>query len=336
MNRKDKGVGADQQGRESYYAEAGSWARDRDDARRNSARTAWIVAGVALGLSALEALALIGMMPLKTVVPYTLLVDRNTGYVQALEGVHPQAISADSTLRQALLAQYVIAREGYDATTISDQYRKVSLWSANGARAEYLAQMQTGNAASPINRYGRAQKVAVRVESVSPLGDARAQEGRALVRFVSTVQDARGNGPGNGGGAPGQPAYWVAVLQYRFVGNPASLEDRLTNPLGFQVVAYRRDQEAPPVAGPVAVAAQPALTPMSAAMASAAAAQPLALPAHTVAPSTREPTPRPNPAPPPGSVPLISRYAPWRIPQPAATPGPAAGQAASQITGGEP
>jgi type IV secretion system protein VirB8 len=193
------------------------------------------------------------MMPLKTVVPYTLLVDRNTGYVQALEGV-----PAGHQRRQRAAPGHAGAicdrARGYDAATISDQYRKVSLWSANGARAEYLAQMQAGNAASPINRHGRAQRWRCGWKA-SRRWAMRA--GRTGARWC--VLSPRCRMRAAMAGAAGQAAYWVAVLQYRFVGNPASLEDRLTNPLGFQVVAYRRDQEAPPVAAPVAAARSPLL-----------------------------------------------------------------------------
>ena len=216
---------------QDYFAQAQSWAQDREAMRRRSARAAWIVAGVASGIAALEAMALITLAPLKTVVPYTLLVDRNTGYVQALEGTHPQAVKADSALRQALLAQYVIAREGYDRGTISEQFRKVSLWSAGAARGEYVALMQASNPDSPLNQHGRKLVVA-QVESVSALG-----ADQALVRF-STQRDG------------GMRAYWVAVLRYRFSGEAQALADRLVNPLGFQVIGYRRDQEAPPVAEP--------------------------------------------------------------------------------------
>ena len=48
-------------------------------------------------------LALIGLMPLKTVVPYTLLVDRSTGFVEVLDGTHPQVIKPDAALVQAML-----------------------------------------------------------------------------------------------------------------------------------------------------------------------------------------------------------------------------------------
>ena len=44
--------------------------------------------------------------------------------------------------------------------------------------------------------------------------------------------------------ASAQRGWWAAQIRYRYSGEPMSLEDRLANPLGFQVIEYRRDQEA--------------------------------------------------------------------------------------------
>lgn len=225
--------------RETYYARAASWAADRQDSLRLSRRIAWLVAGVAAGIALLEAVALALLVPLKTVVPYTLLVDRHTGFVQVLPGTGPATITADEALTQSLLAQYVIAREGFDITSIASDYRKVALWSADSARRDYLAQMPASNPASPFQRLPRTSIVAVRVKSVSPL-----QPGVALVRFETERRDQ--------GQLSGPVEPWVAVIRYRFTGAPMALEDRLLNPLGFQVVRYRRDQEAVPSSTPVA------------------------------------------------------------------------------------
>jgi len=242
MSKKEAGVSGAEE-RQDYYAEGRSWAQEREAAQRSSARRAWIIAGVATGIAALEALALIALAPLKTVVPYTLLVDRNTGFVQALDGVHPQTIRPDSALVQSLLAQYVIAREGYDVATVADQFHKVSLWSAEAARQDYLALMPASNPQGPIARYGRNARMVVTVESVSPMGPQVGAQGQALVRFTTARRDVQGD-------SAAQPSYWVAVIHYRFAGDPQKIEDRLVNPLGFQVTAYRRDQEAAPVAEP--------------------------------------------------------------------------------------
>jgi type IV secretion system protein VirB8 len=61
---------------------------------------------------------------------YTLLVDRTTGYVQLLKGDGRQALAPDEALLKSLLAQYVIAREGFDITSVQVDYHKVGLWAA--------------------------------------------------------------------------------------------------------------------------------------------------------------------------------------------------------------
>lgn len=218
---------------DAYYADAATWNRDRLQALRSAQRTAWWVAGAAMVVALLEGVALLLLTPLKTVEPYTLLVDRTTGYVQALKPLDPGKIAPDTALTQSLLVQYVIAREGFDFDTINASYRKVALMSAGRARSGYLGQMQVSNPHSPLITYPRGTVVETQVKSVSPMG-----KGVALVRF-DTVRM-------NPGGQAQLRAPWIAVIHYRFSGEPLKLADRFVNPLGFQVVSYRRDQEALP------------------------------------------------------------------------------------------
>lgn len=230
-----------------YFAKAESWALDTRVQSARTRRAAWIVAGIAVAVALFEAVALALLTPLKTVQPVTLLVDRQTGYVQALDPLEPRRIGADAALTQSFLAQYVTAREGFDRAIAGVDYRKVALWSAERARADYLAAMPATNPASPLQRYPGGTVVTVRVKSVSRLSPST-----ALVRFDTQRRNRNG-----GTGAP-QP--WVSVLRYRYVDAPMALEDRLVNPLGFQVWSYRRDAEAPeppppPTAQPVLSAA---------------------------------------------------------------------------------
>ena len=231
---------------DAYYVEAGSWAQDREDALRASRRTAWIVAAVAIVLAALEAIALVFLTPLKTVEPYTLLVDRETGYVQLLRPLESERITPDRALTQSFLVQYVIARESFDIDAISENYRKVALWSAESARADYVASTQISNPSSPLASYPRSTIVETRVKSVSPLG-----QNVAMVRFETRRRDS--------GGRSEPPRAWVAVIRYRYSGEPMRVEDRFINPLGFQVVRYHRSAEAlqpEPEEAPAAAPAQ--------------------------------------------------------------------------------
>jgi type IV secretion system protein VirB8 len=223
---------------DAYYVEAESWGQDRQDALRASRKIAWIIAAAAALIAVLEAIALVVLMPLKTVEPYTLLVDRNTGFVQALTPLDPGRISGDTALTQSFLVQYVIAREGFDIDMLQANYRKVALWSAEQARASYVGAMQVSSPESPLSLYPRSTVIETRVKSISPMG-----RNVALVRFETQRRDANGHA---------EPARaWIASIRYRYSGEPMSIEDRMINPLGFEVLRYRRNAEALPAA-PVA------------------------------------------------------------------------------------
>jgi type IV secretion system protein VirB8 len=215
---------------DAYYKEAATWNRDRIEAMRASRRTAWWVAGSATVVAVLLAFTLMLLMPLKTVVPYTLMVDRTTGFVQALKPLDPDKVAPDTALTQSFLVQYVIARESFDIDALEPNYRKVALWSAEAARSDYLGFMQVSNPQSPLTLYPRTTVIETRVKSVSPVA-----RNAALVRFDTVRRDA--------GGQVQPPRSWVAVIRYRYSGEPMKLEDRFVNPLGFQVLRYRRDAE---------------------------------------------------------------------------------------------
>ena len=222
-----------------YFREGESWAADREAGRRSSMRLAWGIAAT-LGVVALaEAVALVALAPLKTVVPYTLLVDRQTGYVQELKPLEREMIAPDKALTGSFLAQYVIAREGFEIESLRDDYRKVALWSTGDARNRYVNEMQASNPVSPLATLPRRTSVEVEIRGISTLG-----ANTSLVRFVTYRTDA--------GGQRQEAQPFSAVVTYQFSGAAMSAADRLVNPLGFQVTRYRRDAEIPPAPAPVA------------------------------------------------------------------------------------
>ena len=236
---------------EAYYREASSWSADREAELRGSRRVAWIIAGVAAAIALLEALALVFLTPLKTAVPYMLMVDKQTGFVQALDPLDKSRVAPDAALTRSFLAQYVVAREGYAAPSLKADYRKVALWSAEEARSQYIAMMQATNPSSPLASLPRGAQVEVQLQSVNSLGPDS-----AMVRFSTRRTDPAGMGQA--------PQRWAAVLTYRFSDQGMSAADRLDNPLGFQVLRYRRDPEMLPEASPVsAPAPAPIGTPIA-------------------------------------------------------------------------
>ncbi len=209
---------------------ADSWASSVTDDLERSSRRAWIVAIIAALIALIEAVALVFLIPLKEVEPYTLLVDRQTGNVEALAPLDTQLVAPDAALTRSFLVQYVIAREGFSQSGLQDDYRRVSLWSDNSTQQQYARNMDANNPLSPLAYMPRGGTIQTEVKSVSSLND-----GRAMVRFATTRSDA---------GATAQATQnWVAVIDYQFTAAEMSEADRYINPLGFQVTNYRRNAE---------------------------------------------------------------------------------------------
>lgn len=235
---------------DAYYREGGSWAADREARLDRSQRIAWMIAATAIMVALVASIAIIVMLPLKTVETRTLLVDRQTGHVQQLSPLNAETIAPDTALTQSFLVQYVIARESFDIDALQHNYRRAVLWSEGRARSRYIAAVQASNPESPLASLPRSSVVETRVKSVSPLSP-----GSALVRFETQRRDAGGQT------APAQ--HWVAVIRYRYAGEPMKLEDRFINPLGFTVSHYARNAEALPA--PAAGVQTTAQSPLAAA-----------------------------------------------------------------------
>jgi len=229
VNTHSKDLKSDKR-RGEYYQEAATWAADIHGALRASRRVAWIIAAAAAAIAVLEAIALAALAPLKTVVPYTITVDRQTGYVQTISGLKPGALTQDQAVTQSFLVQYVMARETFDASDLTQQYHKVMLWSSGEARDQYARLMQKTTPDSPLNLYSPNTMVATTIKSVSMLSPTT-----ALIRFDTTRTDP--------GSTAGSQQSWAAVLAFRYSNAPISMGDRFVNPLGFQVTRYRRDAE---------------------------------------------------------------------------------------------
>ena len=83
---------------EEYYRDAESWSHDRQQSAARALRIAWVTAGVAALIAVVVAFALVVLIPLKREIPYTLLVYRQTGYVQALRPLADDKLTADAAL----------------------------------------------------------------------------------------------------------------------------------------------------------------------------------------------------------------------------------------------
>jgi type IV secretion system protein VirB8 len=215
---------------------------------RRGRKAAWMIACLLIFVCCVQAAAIAIMLPLKEVVPYTVLVDRQTGYVETARGVQLGALAEDQAVVESMLAQYVLARETFDPADFKERYGRVALWSLGPARDQYVSQFQSGSADSILGSMRPGTTVKVAVKNIELLTN-----GTARVRFETERRDANA-----------QPVTtdWQTIVSFQFTGQPMKNEDRLLNPLGFQVTGYRRDSEMiaadAPAAGPAPQATAPA------------------------------------------------------------------------------
>lgn len=215
---------------DQYYASALSWVDERVAAERRMRKIAWGVAAAAGALSLVLAITMMFMMPLKTVQPYVVTVDRQTGAVEVATTLKDGKLSENDAVIQAELANYVRTRETFDATDLAINYRRVQLRSAGNVRSAYVAAMAADNAASPLRALSPGDTVKVRIKSVSLVGP-----GAGLVRYDAERSAA--------GGRILDTRAYVSAISFGFNDRPLRLEDRFDNPLGFVVTRYRRDSE---------------------------------------------------------------------------------------------
>ncbi|WP_068089515.1 virB8 family protein [Novosphingobium rosa] len=217
--------------KEQYLETARTWEYDRMRSAIQSRRVAWTVAGGACALAVVSIATIAMLMPLKTVVPYVIRVDRSTGeteIVTALKG--PQPRTYDDAVNRYFIAQYVRLREGWLNDAARENAYTVMLMSQQAESGRYLAGVESSNKNAPSNVYGEKGYVSISIRSISYLSPTVAQ-----VRFSKIITMGQ-NTP--------VAQNWNAIVTFKFTTAPEHEKDRTINPLGFQVVNYRSDPEA--------------------------------------------------------------------------------------------
>ena len=223
-----------------YYAEGATWERDIARRNRNSRALAWIVAA-AMTVVAVTALGLLALLvPLKTYEPYMVVVDKTTGFVEVKRPMAEGPLTQDEAVTMFNVVRYIKARETYDPKALKDNFDLAQLLAAGDAARELTEIYSPANPSNPVKLYGTNTEVSVDIRSVTFPNNRT-----ALVRFSTDEKSATNI----------VTRHWVSLVRFRYTSSPMRNEWRFDNPLGFQVLEYRRDQESAPT--PRTAGAQP-------------------------------------------------------------------------------
>ncbi|MFO3704372.1 virB8 family protein [Xanthomonas codiaei] len=227
------------------------------DLAQRSQKRAWMVATVSLAVSVMLAGGYYYMLPLKEKVPYLVMADASTGtatVARLQEDFYNQQITSSEAINRSNVAQYVTARESYDSEimTLRD-WNLVFIMSTPQVGAGHKQLYMENNPDNPFLKYGKGKSIRVKILSITPLGQRAGGGFRgAAVRIqrnlyekttgISTFIDNK-----------------LVTLAFDYNDNlKLDEQDRLQNPLGFQVTEYRVDNDydkAPPDVGAPAAGA---------------------------------------------------------------------------------
>jgi type IV secretion system protein VirB8 len=216
----------------AYFDRARRWDEDRLLAAERSKRLAWTVAGVACCLTLASVGAVAALSPLKSVEPYVIRVDNSTGIVDVVAALRASPADYPEAVTRYFLAKYVRAREAFALPEAEASFRTASLLSTASEQQRFATYFRGSNPESPQVTYGRHGVAEVRIKTISLLGP-----NLASVRFVREVRR----------GEDFKTSHWIATITFSITPEAAiSTSDRLVNPIGFLVSAYRADPEVVP------------------------------------------------------------------------------------------
>lgn len=212
-----------------------SWESSRIEQIEKSERRAWNVAkafGVFLLLS-IAALAL--LMPLKTVEPFVIEVDKNTGMSEVLHIANTEDIPASEMMDKYWVSQYITKREGYDWRTLHVDFLQVRELSMPNVFDSYASQYGADKKTSLEQTLRDDKRIVVKVNSL--VINHSAPDGVATVRFTKDLISNRT------GATEGRNS-WIATVGFEYFPDfKVPEERRLVNPFGFKITSYRVDPE---------------------------------------------------------------------------------------------
>ena len=229
--KKQKGQVTPRQEGIAFIQQAQAFERSQIEMVKRNNKLAWRVTGASMLISVLAVGAVIGLTPLKTVEPFVLRVDNNTGATDVVTSVRDiKTLRYDEAIDKFWLSQYVRYREGYDWWTVQAGYDASMLMSSAPIQNDIGAFFES--AAAPYKVLRDKARVDIRIISISFFDNTAQIRFEKRVKFLTPDQS---NAPA--------PQRLMATVGYRYVNKPITEKDRLVNPLGFQVMSYRVDPE---------------------------------------------------------------------------------------------
>lgn len=163
----------------------------------------------------------------RSIEPFVIEIEKKSGIATVVDPMDRKQLPAEEELTKYFVSKYVMARETYDPVNYEYNYFTVVRLLSSGNLYYPFKNYILSNPQSPRLLYGEGSASRMKIRSIT-LPNA----GEARVAFTLTLSGSRG-GTFNK----------VATMRFGYYTLEMSQDERYINPLGFQVIAYRVDEE---------------------------------------------------------------------------------------------
>jgi len=251
--RQNPGETALAQPRAANHALAGNraWEADREWLLARSERRAWFVASAAVACAVLAIGVDLVRGALRQTVPIAVVVDKSTGETTVQLPLSSASVPFEDAVDKHFIVQFVTAREEYDWSWLNRDYNTVARMADPEVFAPYAGMFSGQKGANITDRLGdrvqwRVAIVGVRFPPMAPASASGASTNaganvrvrEAFVTFDRQAFDVHEKAN------VGPAQRFVASLRFEYRPKLALADaERIENPLGFLVTAYRTDAE---------------------------------------------------------------------------------------------
>jgi type IV secretion system protein VirB8 len=224
--------------KEEKIAREKNWYRDKYQAILVQRNGLFIISVICLGTALASVIAVERLAPLKSVEPFVIQVDQKSGLTEVVDPSIRTNVEATEALDNFFVWEYVKARETYDALNPSNLRSIVRVFSTAEIFHQYNRIVGSQNPNSPAAKLANNGTRSVSEATITYLKGETKPNGLpkkvAQVRFKMTEV------------FKGYPtsSQKLATIEYTYTKLDLTREERLLNPLGFQVLGYRIDEEA--------------------------------------------------------------------------------------------
>ncbi len=208
-----------------------SWFQDKFQTVLVQRNVLAIISLCSLIASLLAVYTVKSLTPLKSVEPFIIQIEEKSGITQLVEPLDRSKLQAPEALDNYFLWSYVRARETYHPADQRRNWNITRIMSSKDVFSEYLLDVSPNNPTSARAVLGGAGTRVLSDPTVTYLDDPERKV--AQVRFLveETFKKVKTRYPK------------IATIEYKYFDLELKRAERLVNPLGFQSLSYRLDEE---------------------------------------------------------------------------------------------